>query len=56
MEGTNAKLIDDLELMTQEYSVLIADSKRSFCGSGVLFYSGEEAAFYVFHARMCWMS
>ena len=41
-------LSDELELRTQEYSVLITDEKRSSFGTGVLFYPGEGKIFYVF--------
>lgn len=40
--------LDELELRTQEYSVLITDEKHASCGSGVLFYPGLGEVFYVF--------
>lgn len=42
------KLIERLELRTQEYSVLITDTKKSSCGTGLLFYTGAGDEIYVF--------
>jgi hypothetical protein len=36
------------ELITQEYSVLLTDSKRTSYGSGVIYYPGSGDRFYIF--------
>jgi hypothetical protein len=38
----------ELELMTQEYSVLLTDAKRTSYGSGVIYYPGSGTRFYIF--------
>lgn len=38
----------ELELITQEYSVLLTDSKRTSYGSGVIYYPGSGDRFYIF--------
>lgn len=48
MEIEKSELIKKLELRTQEYSVLITDTKKSSCGTGLLFYTGAGDEFYVF--------
>lgn len=42
------ELIEQLELRTQENSVLITDSKESSYGSGVLFFPGSGDIVYIF--------
>ena len=48
MGDTGMRLLEDLEWRTQEYSALITDARRTSCGSGVLYYSGNGSMFFVF--------
>lgn len=38
----------EFELITQEYSVLLTDAKRTSYGSGVIYYPGSGDKFYIF--------
>lgn len=48
MEAAKERMIAQLELETQEYSVFITDEKRTSSGSGVLFYPGSGNRLYIF--------
>ncbi len=48
MEVAKERMIAQLELETQEYSVFITDEKRTSSGSGVLFYPGSGNRLYIF--------
>ena len=48
MEAAKERMIAQLELETQEYSVFITDEKRTSSGSGVLFYPGSGNHLYIF--------
>ena len=48
MEASKERIIAQLELETQEYSVFITDEKRTSSGSGVLFYPGSGSNLYIF--------
>lgn len=48
MEAAKERMIAQLELETQEYSVFITDEKRTSSGSGVLFYLGSGNRLYIF--------
>lgn len=48
MEAAKERMIVQLELETQEYSVFITDEKRTSSGSGVLFYPGSGNRLYIF--------
>lgn len=48
METAKERMIAQLELETQEYSVFITDEKRTSSGSGVLFYPGSGNRLYIF--------
>ena len=48
MEAAKERMIAQLELETQEYSVFITDEKRTSSGSGVLFYPGSGSNLYIF--------
>ena len=48
MEAAKERMIAQLELETQEYSVFITDEKRTSSGSGVLFYPGSGKRLYIF--------
>lgn len=48
MEAAKERMIAQLELETQEYSVFITDEKRTSSGSGVLFYPGTGNRLYIF--------
>lgn len=48
MEAAKERMIAQLELETQEYSVFITDEKRTSSGSGVLFYPGSRNRLYIF--------
>lgn len=48
MEASKERIIAQLELETQEYSVFITDEKRTSSGSGVLFYPGSGNRLYIF--------
>ena len=50
MEAAKERMIAQLELETQEYSVFITDEKRTSSGSGVL-----EIVFTFLPVRMYWM-
>lgn len=48
MANTKEELMDELEWRTQEYAVLITDTKESSYGSGVLYYPKDSDKIYVF--------
>ena len=48
MEAAKERMIAQLELETQEYSVFITDEKRTSSGRGVLFYPGSGNRLYIF--------
>ncbi len=48
MANTKEELMDELEWRTQEYAVLITDTKESSYGSGVLYYPKDSDKVYVF--------
>ena len=48
MEAAKERMIAQLELETQEYSVFITDEKRTSSGGGVLFYPGSGNRLYIF--------
>lgn len=48
MANTKEGLMDELEWRTQEYAVLITDTKESSYGSGVLYYPKDSDKIYVF--------
>lgn len=48
MEAAKERMIAQLELEIQEYSVFITDEKRTSSGSGVLFYPGSGNRLYIF--------
>mgnify|MGYP002578032500 FL=1 len=48
MEVAKERMIAQLELETQEYSVFITDEMRTSSGSGVLFYPGSGNRLYIF--------
>ena len=48
MEAAKERMIAQLELETQEYSVFVTDEKRTSSGSGVLFYPGSGNRLYIF--------
>ena len=48
MADGGENLMEKLELQSQEYSVLITDSRESSYGSGVLFFPGRGENLYVF--------
>lgn len=48
MEAAKERMIAQLELETQEYSVFITDEKRTSSGSGVLFYPGSGNRLFIF--------
>ncbi len=55
MEAAKERMIAQLELETQEYSVFITDEKRTSSGSGVLFYPGSGNRLYIFTCAHVWM-
>lgn len=48
MEAAKERMIAQLELETQEYSVFVTDEKRTSSGSGVLFYPESGNRLYIF--------